>query len=393
MKFRKAQADTANAATLVAIVAALIVVYLLFLPPDVRQEILEGNASANESDYAFKEYNNTLLDERPGHLSYIAVNEYTHDLPAFNLYIITDSQTIKSQNPFVVRNAWFDKSFKRVTFSVDALSNTNNVLLSFSSPVRKGRLIIKLNDAVIYEDKMPDENSPPLSLSKELLRQNNYLDFEVSGVGIAFWATNEYSIQGLKILADITDKSRQESMSKFIVSSSEKYNLEKASLKFNPDCGSDSGILEIQINSVPVYSAVPDCNTLNTIAVPSGLVEFGENTVKFKTSKGSYIVDNVKVVTKLKEASGLVYYFDITPQQNYELQNTSKNAVLELRLVKSDEIKEADIIVNGHTTRMRASSDFYSKALQEYWLLEGSNYIKLDAKTEMDIARMKIEIK
>jgi len=390
---KKAQADTTNAATLVAIIAALIIIYLLFLPPDIRQEILDGN-STNTTDSSSSGHNNTLLNERPGHLSYLPVNEYTHDLPAFSLYKITNSETIKTQNPFMIRNAWFDKSFKRVTFKINDVENTDNLLLSFRSTTRKGKLTIKLNDAIIYEDHMPDENSPALSLSKDLMQENNYLDFEVNGVGLAFWATNEYNFQDMKIVGDVTDLSRQESMVKFVVSTSEKYNVDKATIKFNPDCQEkNSGILDIYINAVTVYSAVPDCKVLNSAVIPTGLFETGENTASFKTNKGSYVIDNIKIVTKLKDATGMVYYFDIDSEQNKLIQNSSKSAVLEIKLVKTDEIKEANIIVNGHTTSMRTDQDLWTKTLQKYWLMEGSNYIKIDPKTEMDLAGVRIDIK
>ena len=41
---RRAQ-DASNAATLIAIIALLIIFYLLFIPPSFRDKILEGNVT------------------------------------------------------------------------------------------------------------------------------------------------------------------------------------------------------------------------------------------------------------------------------------------------------------------------------------------------------------
>ena len=65
---KKGQAPTGGqAATLVVIIALLIVFYLFFIPPDVRDEILEGDGE-NITDSDDSVANETLLLETPGTL-------------------------------------------------------------------------------------------------------------------------------------------------------------------------------------------------------------------------------------------------------------------------------------------------------------------------------------
>ena len=69
MKFKKAKPSGNAAAVLVAIIAALIVIYILFLPPAERQALLEGEV--NETGALIAEGGNiTLLSESPGRLDH-----------------------------------------------------------------------------------------------------------------------------------------------------------------------------------------------------------------------------------------------------------------------------------------------------------------------------------
>ena len=67
---RKAQ-DASSAATLIAVIALLIVFYLLFIPPSFRDQILEGNATTTTQAGA-DALNETILRASPGTLSKIS---------------------------------------------------------------------------------------------------------------------------------------------------------------------------------------------------------------------------------------------------------------------------------------------------------------------------------
>src|SRR3990167_3610773 len=130
-----------NAAVLVAIIAGLIILYILFLPSVEREELLEGEVKKSK---AASEEENILLKEFPGRLDIIKDIE-DKTIPNVFLFETTDAKELEKINPFIVRNGWFDKKTKTVTFNVEDLESTDNVILTFSAKKHDGILAIKLN--------------------------------------------------------------------------------------------------------------------------------------------------------------------------------------------------------------------------------------------------------
>ncbi|HLD88718.1 MAG TPA: hypothetical protein VI894_00780 [Candidatus Nanoarchaeia archaeon] len=386
--------DATNAATLVAILAALIILYLMFLPPQTREELLFPNKTTNKTATATQETEaNTLLKESPGRLSYLGQNEYEHTLPSFTLYRTISAKELKSENPFVARTGWFDKKTKNISFSIADFANTENIALSFVAPEHEGNLIIRLNSNTVFESAVESLNVEPINLPKELLGKSNTLEFSVSGVGWQFWKTNQYAIKNLKITADITDVSRQESRNLFTATATEKFNLEKSTLRFVPNCReNDVGILDININTYNVFSAVPDCGIANRLEVPTGIIDSGENRITFKTNKGSYLIDQISITNKLKEQPSTVYYFEISQKQFDDIQNSRQKANFTISFVESDKDKEAAITINGHSLGISQKKNEYSRIIEKSWLNSGTNYIKIEPKATLDVVSLIIRL-
>lgn len=392
MKGKRGQ-DAANAATLVAIIAGLIILYLLFLPPAERDALLKNNDDDNPIIEFGNRTNNTLLLEKPGRLSFILEDEFDHEIPSFTLFKTTSAQEIKRENPFSVRNGWFDKQKRNVTFSIKDLNTTENVMLTFNTLKRQGRLEIKLNGNVIFDASLATVNVVPITLDKRLLRSQNSLEFSVSGVGIAFWTTNEYTIEGLKITAEVTDLSRQQASSIFSLTDTEKFNLERAKLKFNPNCNENEvGALKVTLNSFEIFSTVPECKILNVVEIPINLLDAGKNRLVFKTTQGSYLVDQIVVETRLKQEPTTVYFFEVTDEQFESLINNSKQANLSINFVRRAENKRATISINGHLTSVNTDKRIFSKIIPKQHFLRGDNYIEIEPRTTLDILELRIDL-
>lgn len=395
MMFKKrAQESAGQAATLITIIAVLLILYILFLPPEERSELLgeDGDDGAGSSGAITNaSANMTLLVKIPGRLD-PAKDAEPHNIPNINLFEITQSKELVKVNPFYIKSAWFDKKSYNFSFKIDDLQNTNNVLLSFATPKHSGILKIKLNGVAVYEYGIITYNIEPIDLKKDLLQDNNILSFEVSGVGAAFWKTNEYSMENIKVLADITDTSRQKSQNTFIISDSEYFNMEKANLKFTPYCQeSNVGVLEIRINDVLLSSSIPECYHVNKIAVVPATLGAGENYIIFETKKGNYLIDNVEVETELKEVIYVTYYFELNSTQLDDVKDGDKKATIRLEFVDDNENKRGTVNVNGHLTNIDQTEKDYSKILSSYWLKE-SNYIKLSPITTLNIAELRITL-
>lgn len=226
-----------GAAGLVAIIAGLIILYILFLEPAERADLLGDEDDDNGNGDSDDEEVTVLLDEEPGRLDYLKGDDFEIDIPSFKLYKTTNAKEIEVFNDFSVRKGWFDEKIVEKSFFIDNLENSDNIILSFSVRKHSGVLSVDLNGNNIYESLITTQNVEPIKLRKQYLNdESNTLKFSVSGVGLAFWSTNEYNFDGVKIIGDITDVSRQKTKNIFTIEPWKYNNLEKSTLKFHPDC-------------------------------------------------------------------------------------------------------------------------------------------------------------
>jgi hypothetical protein len=316
---KKAQ-SAGSAATLVILIAGLILLYILFLPSEQRQELLgdeyiypssgtETTAETPEQTIASL-VDETILSESPGRIYYLKESEYEHSLSAVNLYTLTESQVLLSAESLYVKNGIFDQLSRNITLNINDPDYTDNVLLTFSAE-GTGRLTIKLNGVVVFDNEVSGTVNP-IDLSDYYLTDVNTLEFSVSDVGYRFWTTNECQITNIQVSGDVTDISQQTSKTTFTVSDTEKFNLERARLYFYPDCNPrEVGSLRINVNNQMVYDSIPDCQQINVVEFSPTALSAGDNYLLFKAEKGKYLIYSIAVKTELAEQEFPVYYFDI----------------------------------------------------------------------------------
>jgi hypothetical protein len=380
----------ANAATFVGILIVIILFYILFLPQDERNKLLQETTTPG---LIITEGNNlTLLDEDVGRIDFRNLDRFNHSIPSFTLYRTTNAEALKKINPFYIRNGWFDKKPFNTSFALADPAHTTNVLLSFTANRHKGMLTITMNDNIIFEAELSGENVEPIVVPQELLQNTNKLEFEVSKVGWQFWTTNEYAFQNMEIIGDITDISKQESKNVFYATESEVLNIERATLKYSPECDPDTaGVLEISINGKNVFSGVPDCGIMNRIEFNPGIIDIGGNKVVFKTGEGSYLVDLIMVNTELKAKTFPVFYFDVNESVFRNISSGNVSAFVKIRFVDDSESKQFDLSVNGHLTRVDQKKSFFEKRVSS-WIEDGNNYIEIRPKSVLNIVNLRVEL-
>jgi len=377
-----------NAAILVAIIAGLIILYIVFLPAAEREKLIQEKEKATA-----EEKSNVLLKESPGALSTSSGLESEKNIPNIFLVETTNAKELERINPFIARNGWFDKRTKKVDFEIAEPENTDNVVVAFTAKKRNGILTIKLNNAVIFENELASETAEPVKLSKNLLGKTNTLEFSVSSVGAKFWMTNEYSFENVKIIGDITDTSKQESTNIFTLSDSEYASMDKATLKFIPYCGNvnELGTLDLFINNKKLFSSVPVCNNAYKQSIPKSALNEGENNIVFKTNKGSYSVEQIKIALEFKEPQVKTYFFEIDSSTFNKIRNRGEDAVLTIKFVDDKKQKRARLNVNGHIENVEIDKAAFSKNINDK-LSEGNNFIRLEPLEDMEVAELKIEL-
>lgn len=317
--FPKKSQRSIGAPQLIIAIVVLVILYILFLPPQDRAELLGDqtttvttSGTASSSSPKLVQGRETLLLETPGKIDYSALNELEIPLNAFTLYKTVNAQVLEEFNPIYVKNGVGDKSSKNISFELANLENLDNLQLSFTAKKHSGVLSIRLNGNSIYEFDLETSTPQPIKLKKNMLAKENSIEFSVSNVGWKFWITNEYSLEDIKIIGEVTDTSRQESFNTFYLSEKQGKNLENARLEFNPECKSnDVGKLNINLNDRTIFSAIPDCGSLNFVDFAPNMVFVGKNKIDFSTEKGSYLIDLIKVELDFEDNQIPVYYFDI----------------------------------------------------------------------------------
>jgi len=379
-----------SAAALVGIILLIVIFYIMFLPPSERTALLEGEETEDEEDED-EEVNETLLSEAVGTLSYLGRDKIEKTIPNIYLAEITSAKEIERFNPFYIRNSWFDKKTKTLDFKMENIENTDNVLLSFKARTHKGILTIKLNDRVIYEYSVSKLDVDPIKIKKEYLKENNVFEFSVSGVGAGFWRTNEYSIEDIRILADITDLSRQKAQNTFTLTSGEYQNTNSATIRLIPYCDvqEDVGILEIWINNHRIYASTPVCDDPIVQEFSTDIVNAGENNIVFKSNRGSYSIEQVRLTFDLKETKSVTYYFELSEEDYDDIVDEKQYIILELEFVDDDEPKEAEIDVNKHKTMLDITRPEYKRTINN-WVNAGNNHITIKPKTLLKIISLEV---
>ncbi len=318
-----------SSAVMLAIIAAIIVLYLLSVPPAERQKLLDGdsiddNGVTATSGTTFE--TETLIRENIGRLVTMPFSEKNHDMSAVTVSTQTNAEVIINKNSLYIRNSIFTKKFPTIEFEIDP-DHSDNLKLSFNIEKASGVLMIYLNGQEIFAGEMKYTSPPAIELPSSALKEDNTLLFYLYRPTWAFWRINEYQLLDVNILGEIEDISNSAANIGFAITDIEYANIDQATLFFIPDCTiSEVGKLNVYLNNRKVYSAIPDCGVQNYIILDTFDINSGKNSIGFRTEKGSYLIDQPRVKTKLKDQIFPVYYFDLKDKYFYEEEDNDDEA-------------------------------------------------------------------
>jgi hypothetical protein len=388
---RKAQ-DASSAAVLIAVIALLIVFYLLFIPPSFRDQILEGNGTETGTGAGTgAAVNETIMRSSPGTLSKIASDDIEHNIPSVTLYSKKESKLIGSINALSTKASIWGAKDSMMQINIEDLENTDNVLLTFLSTKHKGELTVKANGNEVFIGEIDSENPAPIRIDRKyLLNGNNRIDFSAEKPGWKFWRVNRHNMENLQVTGEIRDVSLQKSRNIFIVSATEKSNVKRAILRFTPECQTGTtGKLNVLINSHSVYYSVPDCGGRVAIEFAPDALMQGENTIVFDSEKGNYIIDLIRITSELKEVVQPTYYFELPEGTVQDIRDGKYSMVLKLTFLEGTEQKSGTLNINGRETGIYQTERTYTKNINDY-VLDGSNAIKITPKTTLEILSMEV---
>lgn len=403
-----------GAAALIGLIGLFIILYILFLPADIRENILDGDGTIDGSNNQTRVQGRIVLEEKPGRLDTLNLRhcigrECSHQITSFRLFMNTDASILSTFNPFVIRNNILKKDFHTEMFELSNLDYTDNVILSFNTYHYKGILTILLNGQIIYEKEINTFNPDPIILPRNILSRSNRLEFQVSNVGWKFWETNEIRLENIKITGDITDVSRQRSNNVFYIADNEFNNIEKGRIQFSPECSQAAvGPLQVTLNGRDLFYSTPNCNELNLVEFPPAFFERGENVLTFKTDRGSYYMDLIEIRTSLKEVTYPVYYFNLRDEDLRHMKNDRLNLTAEFEFVsqtatggfdpeEADRLSEQNhrviMTVNGFSREIISSQRTHSRVISYEDVRKENNWIRLEPRSaSVEISDFRIKL-
>jgi len=378
----------AAAASTIGVLILLFIFYILFLPPDAREELLEGDGttlSSNGEAIAQE----VLLQESIGRLAPQGQTTFDHHIPNLFLAESRNAEVLAQENPFTIHKGLFSEAQHTFTFTLNNLKHTENVLLSYQTLKRGGTLHIVLNGQQLFEGKITRQSPPPLRLPKSLLGETNTITFFVSG---GWMEHKEYAITNIQVIGDITDVSKQEATNTFKVSQLEYDNLENSWLDFYPLCEqADVGIMTLTLNGHIIYSAVPACESANRQELYKEDLRFGRNTLVFRIEEGSFRIEQIRVRNTVKPVKNYIDFFSVSPTLYTALLDGRGHIVLRIEFVEDGQTKQAELNLNGQLDAINQREATYETEITNV-IREGNNYLEIRPITELNIARIEVRV-
>lgn len=360
---RKGQATQAG--TFVVIMALLIVLYLLLLPPDTRGELLGENGTQNPV-------------QRDIYLSFVPDANVdsglqTRQLPTFQLQTAVQGNQLAERSAVSAKTSIFHSDTDTIRFLAPA--NTQNVLVSFSVAQAKGTLELVLNGELVYSAALARMQPEPIELPTNLLQEDNTLEVRVSSVGFSFWDTNVYELRNFQITADVRNYDRASQTQRFIVQDAA--SIQAAALEFVPDCFEASGRLEISHNQNMVYSGFPTCGVPLSLDLAPGQMLEGENFLLFSLYEGEYLIDQAELLIA-REPEGQNSEFTLTQQEITDISARGSNVMLSMSFEQAG--ARGSIIVNGQELTFRTNEQSFANAITPY-IRTGTNSVSLQSSS------------
>lgn len=377
----------ANAAVLVMVIAGFIILYILFLPKGDRDRLLEKESIGTRVVAPEAIPGAVLLKENPGVLTRVKEKEFEHRIASFNLFTKKEDAVLKSVDSVYVESSRGGQKARSVILAVK--DNVENAKLSFDVLDHSGKLVVAQNEQEIFRGEI-DSFTDPLSIE---LSEENLFEFSTEPVPwYKPFSRNFYEIRNARITGTVEKVDNKEARQTIILGDQEASLISEASLSYFVECSlKDVGKLSVYVNDKLLASKVPDCGNPDKLQIdPNDLAE-GKNEFRFVAEKGTYLLDQVLLRTRLKEPIFPIYFFSINSSTFRRIDNNSVNSTLSLAFVDDKERKTATLEINSQKTRIDTRSANFSKNVDSF-LIAGTNFLRLVPETTLSIIELKLSL-
>ncbi len=390
MKCKKGQQDGLAIAALIILIALFIVGYVLLLPAEERAELLNesvDSGSVDKENFEIRE-GETLLSASPGVVYEFDKETISKDISDVTLFSKVDSKLINLATSIKVSASYFQDRPRSFSFSIDNVDKVEDLNLFFFIKNGKGKLRIRVNDVIVFEDEV-HTNDVPIKIPEGVLRKNNVLELSVSKslFGSSYELSNLYLKHDFLIENKIAKRS-------FILSNSEKKGLEKATMFFFLNCRNlkKQGMLSVLVNNKLITSDFVVCDAgEQSIEISRKKLVAGENEIVFKISKGDYLIEDLVLELKLEEGSDVSYNFYLDREDFDDIFNCEgdcKNVIVEM-IFDDDYRKTGYLGVNAYNIYFDTRKLDYYEDITDF-VVRGDNVINLVAKNSFAVDYLRV---
>ena len=378
-------------AVLIFIIALFMAIYILLLPQDDRDQLLNQNLT-DDNDVAerFGESLFLLEPKTTGIIKPFSSDKEVHDIDSVNLFIKEEPEVELLANSLFVTRTIFSDNSKKLSFRSDDLELLDKVTLFFNVFESEGRLIILVNNVEIFNEPASGQQSVTIPLIS--LERLNVIEFKASSPGAVIWSSNKYRLSDIRLKQNFKLENTKESRT-FVLTEAEA--KENAKLSFEVYCNNPStsraSRLKILINNKQIEEEVIECTSVTkNIDVDSEDLTEGKNILMFEVTKGDLLINNIELETKVKEGGALKYDFTVTEEDFDDILSDIVEAEIRFDF-SSEDRKRATIDINGNKFTLDTKDLSFSKTVSSF-IREGNNFLRITPLNEFEVDNLEIRL-
>jgi len=384
----RSKAQSAIEVTLIVLILAIgMVGYVILLPEDVRNELLDDSAtSSSDSDDVDGE---VLLSESPGYVSPSKSSSHTRSLEPIRLYSTTESNIKTLISSITVSKSIIGNNYKSIKFDIDNLEELEELELLFFVSEYKGDLRIKLNEQLVYDGELNSADLPITLPIDSLVSEGNVIEFSTDFSWNIF-SPNYYLLQDIKLIQDylVEDKSTTRT---FSIDSPD--DISSVVLNYFITCNSnENGILTISMNNREMFSDRIFCEYLNKreLSLDEDYIATS-NTLKFEITEGDYNIEEIQITEKTRAQDYPSFSFDLDNDLYQEIASGEKDIYLKLTFDDDTSDKEATIYVQDYSFDFNTDASSYERKISTY-VDDGANTITIEPLESFKITNLKVYV-
>ncbi|MAG52772.1 MAG: hypothetical protein CMH62_02305, partial [Nanoarchaeota archaeon] len=188
-----------NIATLISLIALFMLVYILLLPQEARDELLNRDGErivlpGVDSDIE------VLFSKDIGEVSPLRQSKgIIHTIAGVNLFSDVENEIVTLANDVFISRGVASGNSQEFVFPIDSPRDVENAEILVIVGSTEGNMIVTLNGREIFNAEVRDNSQELIVLPIGNLQEVNVVEFKSANPGGLFWKTNTHVLREIKL--------------------------------------------------------------------------------------------------------------------------------------------------------------------------------------------------